>query len=54
MAYDVFISYSRKDAKIADEICTALSAAGLTFFIDKEFGEIPFDIFFLLTLKECI
>ena len=36
MAYDVFISYSRKDAKIADEICTALSAAGLTFFIDKE------------------
>lgn len=36
MAFDVFISYSRKDSKIADEICEALSKAGLTFFIDKE------------------
>ena len=36
MAYDVFISYSRKDTKVADEICSALTAAGLTFFIDKE------------------
>lgn len=36
MAYDVFISYSRKDTKTADEICSALTAAGLTFFIDKE------------------
>ena len=36
MAYDVFISYSRKDTKIAEEICSALTDAGLTFFIDKE------------------
>jgi len=36
MAYDVFISYSRKDSKIAEEICSALSAAGLTYFIDRE------------------
>lgn len=36
MAYDVFISYSRKDSKIADEICSALTASGLTFFIDRE------------------
>jgi len=36
MVYDVFISYSRRDSKIAEEICSALSSAGLTFFIDKE------------------
>ena len=36
MAYDVFISYSRKDSKVAEEICTALSKAGLTYFIDRE------------------
>lgn len=36
MAYDVFISYSRKDTGVADEICAALTEAGLTFFIDKE------------------
>lgn len=34
--YDVFISYSRKDTKVADEICSALADAGLTFFIDRE------------------
>ena len=36
MNYDVFISYSRRDSKIAEEICSALTDAGLTFFIDKE------------------
>ena len=34
--YDVFISYSRKDIKKAEAICDALTAAGMTFFIDKE------------------
>lgn len=34
--YDVFISYSRRDMKTAEAICDALSAAGMTFFIDKE------------------
>ncbi|MBR6423824.1 MAG: toll/interleukin-1 receptor domain-containing protein [Bacteroidales bacterium] len=36
MAYDVFISYSRKDSGVAEEICSALTEAGLSFFIDKE------------------
>lgn len=36
MAYDVFISYSRRDSKTAEEICSALTDAGLTYFIDRE------------------
>lgn len=36
MNYDVFISYSRRDSKTADEIYSTLSAAGLNCFIDKE------------------
>ena len=36
MRYDVFISYSRKDSKVAEDICSALTAAGISFFIDKE------------------
>ena len=34
--YDVFISYSRKDIKVAQEICAALTDAGLTYFIDQK------------------
>lgn len=37
--YDVFISYSHEDKRIADEICAALTRHGISFFIDKE--EIP-------------
>ncbi len=36
MAYDVFISYSRKDSAVADCICSALDRAGITYFIDRE------------------
>ena len=36
MNYDVFISYSRKDTKAADEVCNALTGAGLRCFIDRE------------------
>ena len=36
MKYDVFISYSRKDSAVADLICSALSEAGISFFLDKE------------------
>ena len=36
MAYDVFISYSRKDTAIADKICKALDKAGITYFIDRK------------------
>ena len=34
--YDVFISYSRKDIAIADEITTAFDQAGITYFIDRQ------------------
>lgn len=33
---DVFISYSRKDSVIADEICKAFDQVGITYFIDRE------------------
>lgn len=34
--YDIFISYSRKDSAIADQICAALDSAGITYFIDRQ------------------
>ncbi len=34
--YDVFISYSRKDMAVADEICEALDRANISYFIDKQ------------------
>lgn len=34
--YDVFISYSRDDSSIADEICTAFDKVGITYFIDRK------------------
>ena len=33
--HDVFISYSRKDSAIADEICSAFDEVGITYFIDR-------------------
>lgn len=36
MTYDVFISYSRKDMAVADEITRALDAAGISYFIDRQ------------------
>lgn len=34
MEYDVFISYSRKDSAVAEEICRAFDKAGISYFID--------------------
>lgn len=34
--YDIFISYSRKDTSVADRICKALDAAGISYFIDRQ------------------
>ncbi|MBQ6236722.1 MAG: leucine-rich repeat protein [Bacteroidales bacterium] len=36
MNHDVFISYSRKDSAIADQICAALDRAGISYFIDRQ------------------
>ena len=36
MKYDVFISYSRKDTAIADQICAAFDKAGISYFIDRQ------------------
>ena len=36
MKYDVFISYSRKDKSIADQICKAFEQAGISYFIDRD------------------
>lgn len=38
--YDVFISYSRKDLKIADNICHMFDDAGIIYFIDRA-GIVP-------------
>lgn len=35
MKYDVFISYSRKDSVVADEICEVFDKCGITYFIDR-------------------
>jgi TPR repeat protein len=34
--FDVFISYSRKDTAIADQICEAFDKHGITYFIDRQ------------------
>lgn len=36
MQYDVFISYSRKDTEIANQICKAFDEVGITYFIDRQ------------------
>lgn len=35
MIYDVFVSYSRRDSLIADEICKIFKTIGLKFFTDR-------------------
>ena len=45
--YDVFISYSSKDEKIADKICTCFNKNSITYFRDQEcigFGKNYMDI----------
>lgn len=36
MNYDVFISYSRADKAVADQICRAFDEVGITYFIDRK------------------
>ena len=52
---DVFISYSRKDTKIADRICAAFDRAGITYFIDRQGigGGMEFPIVLAKAITEC-
>ena len=36
MAYDVFISYSRKDTEVAERICEVFDKVGISYFIDRQ------------------
>lgn len=36
MEYDIFISYSRKDTAIANQICEACDKVGISYFIDRQ------------------
>lgn len=36
MNYDIFISYSQKDSRTVEKICSALDEAGLSYFIDRK------------------
>ena len=36
MSMDVFISYSRKDIKVADRLCKEMEKVGISFFIDRK------------------
>ena len=52
--FDVFISYSRLDETIADEICAALDRANISYFIDRQDIGIghPFAVI-AKAIKEC-
>lgn len=52
MAYDVFISYSRKDAETVDQIREELQKNGISYFIDRE--DIPGGEQYLTTIFEAI
>lgn len=36
MKYDVFISYSREDSVVAEELCAVLDKAGVSYWIDRK------------------
>lgn len=36
MQHNVFISYSRKDTEVANQICKAFDEVGITYFIDRQ------------------
>ena len=55
MKYEVFISYSRKDTKVADRVCKAFDKAGITYFIDREgiSGGYEFPVVLAEAIIEC-
>lgn len=50
--YEIFISYSRRDTAVVDEICRALDRAGVSYFIDRQ--ENPDDMEIPATLADAI
>lgn len=52
MKYEIFISYSRKDSVVAEEVCRAFDRAGITYFIDRQ--ENPDDLEIPATLADAI
>ena len=55
MKYDVFISYSRKDTAVAEQICAAFDSAGIIYFIDKQGigGGFEFPVVIAEAIIEC-
>lgn len=55
MNHDVFISYSRKDTPIADQICAAFDRAGISYFIDRQgiSGGVEFPKVLAPAIKNC-
>lgn len=52
MKYDVFISYSRKDPEIANELCKALDEARVSYWIDR--SKVHGSANFLTEITRCI
>ncbi len=52
MAYDVFISYSRKDSAQANSLCKALDEAGISYWIDR--NNIQGSASFAKEISQCI
>ena len=52
---DVFISYSRKDIDVANNICKALKNAGISYFIDRQgiAGGMEFPAVLAKKIREC-
>ena len=51
MEYDVFISYSREDSAVAEELCAVLDKAGVNYWIDRN---IHGSSNFLSEITQCI
>lgn len=53
--YDIFISYSRKDTVVADQVCEALDKANISYFIDRQGigGGMEFPVIIADAICEC-
>jgi hypothetical protein len=53
--YDLFISYSRKDMAIVDELCKACDAAGVRYYVNREGrdDDASFPEEWIATIRQC-